>query len=61
MPQDEGRKSRCRLVTTMTKRSSHMPTLTNMAMIQASTGEVRKRFIQRSCTTSTLVRISAHQ
>ena len=28
MPHDEGRKSRCRLVTTMTKRSSHMPTFT---------------------------------
>src|SRR5450759_2833073 len=31
MPHDEGRKSRCRLVTTITKRSSHMPTLTTIA------------------------------
>ena len=28
MPHDDGRKSRCRLVTTMTNRSSHMPTFT---------------------------------
>ena len=28
MPHDDGRKSRCRLVTTMTNRSSHMPMLT---------------------------------
>ena len=30
MPHDDGRKSRCRLVTTITKRSSHMPMLTTM-------------------------------
>src|ERR671929_1053047 len=29
MPQEEGRKSRCRLIGMMMKRSSHMPTLTN--------------------------------
>ena len=36
MPHDEGRKSRCRLVTTMTKRSSHMPTFTTSAMMNST-------------------------
>src|SRR5919199_612034 len=31
MPHEEGTKSRCRLVTMMTNRSNHMPTLTNIA------------------------------
>ena len=30
MPQEDGTKSRARLVTTMTKRSSHMPTFTTI-------------------------------
>ena len=58
---DEGTKSRCRLVTMMTKRSSHMPTLTNMATIQTPTEEVRIRLIHRVWMASTLHRISIHQ
>jgi hypothetical protein len=36
MAQDEGRKSRCRLVTMMMKRSSHMPTLTSSDRMKSS-------------------------
>ncbi|MND02642.1 hypothetical protein D3C83_221010 [compost metagenome] len=36
MSHDEGRKSRCRLVTMMMKRSSHMPTLTNSDRTKSS-------------------------
>jgi hypothetical protein len=36
MSQDEGRKSRCRLVTMMMKRSSHMPTFTNSERMKSS-------------------------
>ena len=51
MPHDEGRKSRCRLVTIITKRSSHMPTLTNMATIHTASGELRTFFIHTTCGT----------
>src|SRR5436190_23560654 len=36
MPHDEGRKSRCRLVTTITNRSSHMPMLTTIETIHSN-------------------------
>ena len=35
MPHDEGRKSRCRLSTMITKRSSHMPTFTMSEMMNS--------------------------
>src|SRR5262245_34806005 len=41
IPQEEGRKSRCRLVTTMTKRSSHIPMLT-MIETTNSTGMLER-------------------
>ena len=43
MPHDDGRKSRCRLVTMMTKRSSHMPTLTTIEMTNRSGDVVAHR------------------
>ena len=46
MPQEDGRKSRCRLVTTITKRSSHMPTLTTIAIANSS-GDVCGRAATR--------------
>src|SRR5579885_2608365 len=59
MPHDEGRKSRCRLVTTMTKRSSHMPTLTISEMTN-STGTLVRIFLNHSaCGIAMLQRISA--
>ena len=36
MSHDDGRKSRCRLVTMMMKRSSHMPTLTSSDSTKSS-------------------------
>ena len=54
MSQLEGRKSRCRLVTTMTKRSNHMPTLTRTTIGYMSS-TVRRTFrIQRSWGKPTL-------
>src|SRR5213075_1838385 len=49
IPHDDGRKSRCSEVGMMTKRSSHMPTLTNMAVMNSITGEVRKRLTHIIC------------
>src|SRR3954454_16242149 len=43
MPHDDGRKSRCSEVGMMTKRSSHMPTLTNMAVMNRPAVDVRMR------------------
>src|SRR5207302_10823842 len=54
MPHDEGAKSRCRLVTMMMKRSSHMPTLTINAMMNSTTTFVRTRLIHSDCTSTTL-------
>src|SRR6187397_2859361 len=48
-PHDEGRKSRCSDVTTMTKRSSHMPTLTMSEMMKSSRTFVLIFLIQRNC------------
>ena len=59
MPQDDGRKSRCRLVTTITKRSSHIPTLTTIAMANSGSGLVRTLLIHRNCGMTMLERISA--
>src|SRR5437016_4144331 len=59
MPHDEGRKSRCRLVTTITKRSSHMPTLTNMATMNRPTTPVRTILIQMNWGATMLQTTSA--
>ena len=40
--QELGRKSRCRLETTMTKRSNHIPTFTRIETV-SSTGMLRRR------------------
>src|SRR5262245_23894626 len=58
IPHDDGRKSRCSEVGMMTKRSSHMPTLTNMAVTNSITGEVRKRLTHMSCGASPLQTMS---
>ena len=49
MPHDDGRKSRCRLVTMMTKRSSHMPMLTTSEIMNSSGTFVRTRLNHSSC------------
>ena len=59
MPQDEGRKSRCRLVTMITKRSSHMPTLTTSEMTNRNGTLVRRFLIQSRLGATTLQRMSA--
>ncbi len=45
----------------MMKRSSHMPTLTNIEMMKSQSGDVRTFRIHRSCGTTALHRISAYQ
>ena len=57
IPHDEGRKSRCRLVTTISNRSSHMPTLTNIEMKKSIAGDVRMLLIHRNCGITMLQRI----
>src|SRR6476619_1221908 len=58
IPQDDGRKSRCRLVTTMTKRSSHMPTLTTMATAKRPSVLVRTRRNHSHCGVMMLQKMS---
>ena len=59
MPHDDGRKSRCRLVTTITKRSSHMPidtmidTMNRQAMLDLAHAN------QKICGAKPLQKISA--
>jgi len=49
MCHDDGRKSRCKLCTTMTKRSSHMPTFTDIAT-KYSQNTLRRHFLNHiSC------------
>ena len=50
----EGRKSRCRLVTMMTKRSNHMPTLMTSESTKMAAGEVRIFLNQKNCGLTTL-------
>ena len=59
MPHDDGRKSRCRLVTTITNRSSHMPTFTISEMTNRAGTLVRTRLNQSACGVITLQKISA--
>src|SRR5215469_9822959 len=54
MPQDEGRKSRLRLVITITNRSSHIPTSTNRDAANTAAVEFRTRLIHRTWGTITL-------
>src|SRR5581483_6559901 len=49
MPQDDGRKSRCRLTTTITKRSSHMPRFTTSETTKSTSALRRSRRDQRNC------------
>jgi hypothetical protein len=58
MPHDEGRKSRCRLVTMMMRRSSHMPTLTTSDNTKSTTTLSRTRFSQRIWGATTLQKSS---
>ncbi len=58
LPHDEGRKSRCRLVTMITKRSSHMPMFTMSEMTNRIGTLVRTRLNQSTCGVITLQRIS---
>src|SRR5712692_8001863 len=58
MPHDDGRKSRCSEVGMMTKRSSHMPTLTNIAVMYNTTALVRKRLNHINCGARPLQTIS---
>src|SRR3954447_5368457 len=58
MPHDDGRKSRCSEVGMMTKRSSHIPTLTNMAVMKRPAVEVRMRRNHISCGARPLQTIS---
>ncbi len=54
MPHELGMKSRCRLVGMMMKRSSHMPTLTNMQTMKSGIIFVRNVLNQSSCGTTPL-------
>ena len=63
-PQDEGRKSRCKLVTTMTNRSSHMPMFTTIEITKRIGTLVRTLLNHRNCGVTTLQKMSsayAHQ
>jgi hypothetical protein len=57
MPHADGRKSRVRLVTTITYRSSHMPVFTSSAMKNSSQMFVRTRLNQSVCGTTPLQKI----
>src|SRR5713101_4638045 len=58
-PQAEGTKSRVRLMTTMTKRSSHMPIFTTIDMMKRTATLWRILYDQRSCGSRMLHIISA--
>src|SRR5262249_10343812 len=57
IPQDEGRKSRCRLVTMITNRSSHMPMLTTNDITNSTPTFVRRFFTQSRFGATTLQRM----
>src|SRR6266849_2491282 len=59
MPQDDGRKSRLSEVGMITKRSSHMPTFTNIAVMKSTSVLVRNRFTHMSCGANPLQTIRA--
>src|SRR6185437_8192960 len=53
----DGRNDRCRLVTMIMNRSSHMPTLMITVMMKSATGLARTRRNQIDCGTMTLQKI----
>src|SRR5688572_18894262 len=55
--QEPGRKSRCSDIGMITKRSNHMPTLTNIEMIQSAAIDLRTFANQSGWIASTLQRI----
>src|SRR6185436_12432322 len=55
---DDGRKSRCKLVTMITNRSSHIPTLTMIEIINSSATFPRARRDHRICGIKILHRIN---
>ena len=57
MPQDDGTKSRVRLVTTITKRSSHIPTFTTSAITKTAGMLMRTRRDHSNCGIMILHRI----
>src|SRR5215471_15150919 len=59
MPHDDVRKSRLRLVITITKRSSHIPTRTNSEATKTATVEFLTRLIHSTCGIITLQAINA--
>src|SRR3989475_1355393 len=59
MPQAEGMKSRCRLTTTITNRSSHMPMFTTMDITNSAGTFVRTLRNHKSCGATMLQAISA--
>src|SRR6266545_4149897 len=59
IPHEEGMKSRCRLVTTMTNLSSHIPIDTTTAIPKSRGGLDRTRLTQRNCGATMLQSISA--
>src|SRR6185436_6465349 len=58
IPQDEGTKSRCSDVTTMTKRSSHMPTFTTIATAKSPSVLVRTFLNHSHCGVRMLQKMS---
>src|SRR5437588_140771 len=59
MPHDDGRKSRCKLVTTITKRSNHMPMLTTTEISHSHKRFARIFLNHSSCGVRPLQKISA--
>src|SRR4051812_597738 len=53
IPQLDGAKSRCKLVITMTNRSTHIPTFTDAATKNKCIGRVRTSLDQSACGTRT--------
>src|SRR5437879_8083140 len=61
IPHDDGTKSRCKLVTTMTNLSIHIPRLIANATKKSATRFRRMRADQSACGTNTLKNISAQK
>src|ERR1041385_3092275 len=59
MPHDDGKKSRCKLVTTITKRSSHMPMLTTNESSHSISRLLRIFLIHKNWGVTILHRINA--
>ena len=59
IPHEDGRKSRCRLVTMITKRSSHIPTLTINETMNSPGACFRTRLNHSTCGARILQKSSA--